>query len=193
VSLSAVCVTAAAASLAKVTGAGAFPLKVSCSNRTKENENYLGMVAQQGVLAVESFDLPFEQLAKVVWTGILNAYRSSRYDWFPLEELARSIDGGTPAIDHWVNFVEVDPSLSGRYRGRDMAAVADGLADGEYVCADAPPVPFTTVRFGFVVVADEDNLYLRIFGDRLFLPVPSMRAVLETTHDILRTAGRDSE
>ncbi|TDT81850.1 condensation domain-containing protein [Arthrobacter sp. AG258] len=181
---SVVYVAAAAAAVARALGVDAYALKVSCSNRRPTHGDYLGMLAQQGLIPLRLGQLSFRELARNVGRGMLGSYRSSRYDPDALCQQSSGKHGwygsDDPVIDHWINYMP-----SAHAPAFDGGA---GLKDGQFTIDESGSVDYTVVKFGFVVSPIGDDLSLRIFGNSHHLSRETMGLVLKENISLIDEA-----
>lgn len=186
VDVSAIFVAAAATLLGRAAGVDRFALTLTCANRTSLRLlDYVGTIAQQGVLPVESVATPFRLLVQRMWAAMQTVHRSSVWDPADLDTVLAKATGERDAtIDHYVNFLHETTPIA-------FPAAAGGVRDGEHFCQADEPVPSTLLRFGLLLRTDGQDAVVRMFGDLRYLTQDTLTLVITGIHDLIAGAAAE--
>lgn len=186
VGVSAVFLGAAAAALAQVSDVDRFGMILTCSNRgDPRTRNYVGSLAQQGMITVPSLGDSPHALIRRMWPSLLLTHRTSGYDLGRLDAAFPEVteEFGT-SIDHFVNVMAADEPLR-------PARFAEGLGEGEAACEVVTPVDSTRLRFGLFLESDGRDAHGRMFGNHRYVTTDLMRAVLTGVREFILAAEGD--
>ncbi|TDC85044.1 hypothetical protein E1193_03815 [Micromonospora sp. KC606] len=182
VGVSAVFIGATAAALSAAAVTTECSLVVTCANRmTQRTARYVGTIAQQGLLRVDTASPSLYAVVRNTWAGLLRIYESSRYDPVALRAVRRELTGRSNG-DHYVNFVEERTPL----RPRDAFAA---LTPGCYEVTAGTPVPSTFLDFGLTLLTDSVDASVRMFADRRRIPPARVEVLLSGVRELLDRAA----
>jgi Condensation domain len=184
VGASAVYIAAAIKSLADASRVCRFGLTLTLSNRSDPGaQDYVGTIAQQGLIRVEGLGSSFYALARRAWPALLRAHRTARFDPALLDALFDELDDGAgPTVDHYVNLIALATPL--KFPGDPVST-----PDGDQVYRLLDPVPSTALRFGLKLYSGGPDAMMRMFVDQRYVTRDTMRTVMEDISALLRQAS----
>ncbi|MEU6348238.1 condensation domain-containing protein [Streptomyces sp. NPDC047072] len=182
---SAVLMSSAAHAFLEMTGAKAFPMVVTCSNRLgRTAREYVGTIAQQGVVPMTG-DVEFPRTVRKLWAALVRMPRHSMYDPAPVGETVEKSSGGEFFwLDHFVNHVGHPLTEDAAKVSRGIEGVRGFLAEGK--------VESSFLRFGLMLRTYGPDAQFRLFADNRCIGRESMRAALVRMDELIREQGARS-
>ncbi|TDC25557.1 hypothetical protein E1265_06720 [Streptomyces sp. 8K308] len=172
VGISAVFIGAATAALAAHQGVDAQSVVVTCGNRmARRMAGYAGTVAQQGVIRLDSLGAPASDVITRTWEALLTVHESSAYEPADVNRVLRELTG-KPHVGHYVNFVEEHVPLH-------PTEVFQALGRDAWVTVPGPTVTSSFLRYGLTLVANQEDVVLRMFADGRLMSATAIDGVLD--------------